>query len=120
MILVGFLILCLGVIKCMLNYPNNHYLSYNFGMVFSEILGGFDAPGTGDDYEVGKWELFFATQIYLAVIAMNSLIAILGDSFDKVQSDLKSYDYLQKVDILISLNRKVHFRNKDLKDMRYI
>ena len=94
MLLVGFFILSFGLTKSMLDFPNNHNLFYEFGMTFAEILGGFDAPGTGEDYEPGKWVLFCFTMTYVMVIAMNSLIAILGDSFDKVQSDLMSYDCL--------------------------
>ena len=94
MILVGFLILCLAIVRAMLDYPHNHTLFWEFGMVFSDVLGGFDAPGTGDDYQPGKWAVFLIGMIYILVIALNSLIAILGDSFDKVQSDLKSYDML--------------------------
>ena len=78
----------------MLDFPNHHDMAYEFGMGFSEVNGGFDAPGTGDDYEPGKWIIFTISLTYLSVIALNSLVAILGDSFDKVQSDVKSYDCL--------------------------
>jgi hypothetical protein len=97
MMLVGFLIFSFGLIRSMLDFPNNHDMSYEFGMMFSDILGGFDAPGTGDEYQPGKWVAFCLSLTYIMVIAMNSLIAILGDSFDKVQSDLRSYDSLQKI-----------------------
>ena len=94
MILVGYLIFSLGILRAMRDYPENNSLAFEFGSSFSDILGGFDAPGTGPDYKPGKWEVFFISQIYIAVIALNCLIAILGDSFDKVQSDAKSYDML--------------------------
>lgn len=87
--------------------------------MFSDILGGFDAPGTGEDYEPGKWLIFIFSMTYLMVIALNSLIAILGDSFDKVQSDLRSYDCLQKIELLIEFNLKFP-QYRESVDMKYI
>ena len=38
------------------------------------------------------------------VVALNTLIAIIGDSYERVQNDRESYDALQRVELLDELN----------------
>ena len=66
------------------------------GLVFSEAIGGFDAPGTGKDRVVTAWLVFILLQIITSIIVLNTLIAILGDSYDNVQNDAIAYDMRQK------------------------
>lgn len=47
------------------------------------------------------------------IIALNTLIAIIGDSFDKVQEDKNSYDGLMKVGLLDEINELLMLTNWD-------
>ena len=50
------------------------------------------------------WIGFLMLQIVTNIGVLNIFIALIGDSFDKVQNDRKSYDALQKVRLLEELN----------------
>jgi hypothetical protein len=57
--------------------------------------------------------------IYVNLIALNSLVALMGDAYGKVQSNAEMYDLLMRLDILMRLNRKM-VNNRQDKNMRYI
>ena len=54
------------------------------GLVFSDSLGGFEAPGVGEEKVITAWLIFLLLQIITTIIVLNTLIAILGDSYDNV------------------------------------
>jgi hypothetical protein len=55
----------------------------------------------------------------LFLVVMNILIAILGDSFDKVQNDKNAYDTLEKIKLLLETNY-IYVWNRNKMDVRYI
>ena len=66
--------------------------------VFLEALGDFTAPNKDDtpvsSLRMNKWIVFLLLQMGTNIVALNTLIAIIGDSFDKVQNEKESYDAL--------------------------
>ena len=62
------------------------------GLVTVDALGGFDTPGVGADHKTGEWVIFLMLQIITNIVVLNTLIAILGDSYDNVQNDAVAYD----------------------------
>jgi hypothetical protein len=88
-------------------------------LVFAYTLGGFEAPATGKDAKTGAWVLFIIFMFITNLIALNTLIAILGDKFDEVMAEKHLYDMREKIVLLIELNDLFIF-NRDKKDMIYI
>ena len=80
----------------------------HLGSVFLAALGDFTSPNTEDTPEtskrMNKWIVFLLLQMVTNIVALNTLIAIIGDSYDRVQNDKESYDALQKVELLDELN----------------
>jgi hypothetical protein len=54
------------------------------GLILVQALGEFDQPSTGSDAIAGQWFMFIITAFFSNLIVLNTLIAILGDSYDKV------------------------------------
>jgi hypothetical protein len=88
-------------------------------LVFAEAMGGFDAPATGMDAKSGVWVLFIILLFITNLIALNTLIAILGDKFDEVMAEKDLYDMREKIVLLNELNEFYLF-NEDKEDMVYI
>jgi hypothetical protein len=42
--------------------------------------------------------------LVITIIAMNTLIALIADSYDKVQNNSQKYDFLKKLELLLELN----------------
>lgn len=63
-------------------------------------MDGFD----GNEYELLLWGLFFGCTILLSIVLLNTLIAIMGDTFGRVQEG-KDAAFLREVCSLISENR---------------
>ena len=71
-------------------------------MVFADSLGGLFIPLANPDDQAGgfnarlpDWTNFLFLQLLTSIVALNTLIAILGDSFDEVQNDLPKNDTLR-------------------------
>ena len=75
------------------------------GRVFSETLGGFDMPGVGLEKKVGSWIIFIMLQLLTNIVVLNTLIAILGDSYDNVMNEQNRYDMKMKIELLQELNQ---------------
>lgn len=60
--------------------------------------------------------------IYINLIGLNSLIALLGDSYGKVQSNFDMYDIVLRLGLLIDLHQSYYFGrlNKDMKFIHFI
>jgi hypothetical protein len=87
-------------------------------IVFADALGGFDVPASGKDAKTGAWALFLILMLITNVIALNTLIAILGDKFDEVMADKHLYDMREKIVLLNELS-DFYYWNKNKKDMKY-
>ena len=76
--------------------------------VFKDSLGGFSAPEKDTIKDLGErfvyWVLLILLLIASAIIGFNSLIAIIGDSYERVQSEKAFFDAVQKFAILNELN----------------
>lgn len=57
------------------------------GLVSTEALGGFEVPDVGEKKETAVWLIFIMLQIVTSIIVLNTLIAILGDSYDNVMNE---------------------------------
>ena len=76
--------------------------------VFLEALGDFERP-TRDNIpvtflRVNAWMIVLLLQLITNIVALNTLIAIIADSYERVQNDRESYDALQRVELLDELN----------------
>ena len=114
-----FLLFQFGLIKSQLNFPDKNSIIGNTGIVFGEILGGFDTPGVGEEYVYGVWPIFVIMMIYVNLIGLNSLVALMGDAYGKVQSNAEMYDLLMRLAILMTINQ-IYVFNRENKDMKYI
>jgi hypothetical protein len=68
--------------------------------VFSYALGGFSAPEGYEESKppiVARWINFLLLQFLSSIVALNTLVAILGDSFGKVMEGFIVYDTLKKI-----------------------
>ena len=55
------------------------------GKVFSDTLGGFETPGVGPNRKDGAWLIFIAQHLITGIVMLNTLIAVLGDSYNTVK-----------------------------------
>lgn len=76
------------------------YLVERMGLVFVDSLGGFDTP----ESHLVAWAIFLLLQIITNIVVLNTLIAILGDSYDNVQNEQVAYDTKQKIELLSEMN----------------
>ena len=80
----------------------------NLCLVFLEALGDFSAPNASETpypfKRFNKWLVLLLLQVITNIVALNTLIALIGDSFEKVTNDIESYDALKKVDLLDEVN----------------
>ena len=90
-------------------------------------MGGFSAPDKDTFKDLGVryvfWTLFTLLLIASNIIGFNSLIAVIGDSYERVQVDKAFYDAVQKFKVLRELNDNYLFlnRNKEIKaDPRFV
>ena len=74
-------------------------------IIFNESLSVPDIP---EDDEAGlryaNWILILYLLLVSTIIGFNTLIAIIGDSFDKTQLESRYYDAVQKFALLNELN----------------
>jgi hypothetical protein len=77
-------------------------------IVFTDTLGGSGFPENGDDepedeYDgkfnkrVPLWIHYLGVMIFTNFVTLNTLIAIIGDAYDKVMSDLQRYEAETKI-----------------------
>ena len=82
-------------------------IEYGLG-VFLEALGDFERPSIENTPQplirFNVWIMFLLLQMITNVVALNTLIAIIGDSYERVQNDRESYDALQRIELLDELN----------------
>lgn len=61
---------------------------FTTGNLFAYTMGAeFEAPATGADSIPGNWIVFIIMKFIITLVVLNTLIAILGDSFDQVKTD---------------------------------
>jgi hypothetical protein len=89
-------------------------------LVFFKALGAFEPPPTGTERVSGFILMLMFLMLVTNLIGLNSLIAILGDSFDKVMNAQKLYDLREKNVILLELNEFFRKWNKDKEDFKHI
>lgn len=90
MIITIYILYVFGAIKqfqALINGDESMTLLEQTGTALSETLGGFDTPEVGDDKVVGAWLIFIMLQIVTNIIVLNTLIAILGDTYDNVMTE---------------------------------
>lgn len=63
---------------------------YSFLYSYNTALGNFDTAGFSTDDEVLIWILWFIHTISILIIMLNLVIAIMGDTFGKVQETRKA------------------------------
>ena len=91
------------------------YLFEQIMTVFADSMGGLYHPSEGPMEEFASrmpgWFIFVTLQLIVGLVALNTLIALMGDSFDHVQSNNDMYDLRTKVELLLELN-DIYFWNK--------
>ena len=86
-----------SILKTMsLEYPNRPGFDWNYatrmGNTLAVSLGFGDDPSSFDVVQPGDWFVFIAIMFTMNILILNTLIAILGDSYEKVQMDKKVYE----------------------------
>lgn len=95
----------IAIVSNLTYYPICENLAITTGHIFAETLGAeFESPPVGNDFIPGAWTVFIIMKFIITLVVMNTLIAILGDSFDQVKTDQNAYDTLQIIDLLLELN----------------
>lgn len=106
--IVTYIIYIFGVVYLFLIYMKGELIMVNLveqmGVVFAETLGGFENPKVGPEKEPGVWFIFTMLQIIINIIVLNTLIAILGNSYDIVMNEQNAYDMRLKIELLLELN----------------
>jgi hypothetical protein len=111
-------------------YPG-YDLSFTYltGSIFSKTLGFGDSPierldgfkeGDGDYVHKGEWIVFILAMASISILIMNTLIAILGDSYDKVVSAKKAYETEEKLSLMTELNILFTTFQSDLGQKKWI
>ena len=103
--ITAYMMFSIAVVTNLISYPESENILITTGNLFAYTEGAeFDAPPTGDDYAPGKWAVFIIMHFIITIVVLNTLIAILGDSFDQVKTDQTSYDTREIISLLLELN----------------
>lgn len=73
-------------------------------LIFAKSLGAYDTPETGEERKTGAATLFYVLNFVTNLVSLNSLIAILADSYEKVRNDENVYDMREKIELLSEIN----------------
>ena len=91
MVIAIFVTYVFAVVSLYQSYMSQEVVEIHFleqmGVVFSDTLGGFEVPGVGTKIKHGAWMIFIMLQTIMNIIILNTLIAILGDSYDNVMNE---------------------------------
>ena len=118
LIIVAYICYVFGLVKSVLSIgaQDKDNLLEMVLNVFGESLGGFEAPSKETIEDIGIrnvfWVHFTLLLIFSMIIGSNSLIAIIGDSYERVQVDKSFYDAVQKNKMLRELNDNFLLLNK--------
>lgn len=83
-------------------------------------LGDFDTENyLKHDYQVFFWIFFFLTTVLIQIVLLNLLIALMGDTFDKVQ-EIKEQAQLKEVCRIMSENWYFLKQSTMFKKVKYI
>lgn len=82
-------------------------------------LGSFDTDGFGTDDEALIWVLWFINTLIILIILLNLVIAIMGDTFDRVQ-ETQEATMLQEFAAIMRENEFMFDRMGVFKDTRYV
>ncbi|CDW78608.1 wd-40 repeat protein [Stylonychia lemnae] len=69
--------------------------------VYRLILGDFDTTNFGEKYVVIVWMFFMLATLFLIIIMLNLLIAIISDTFERVQGQAKQRMYKEFAQLII-------------------
>ena len=76
-------------------------------------LGDFDFDGFGYDYVASLYVLWFFGTFVIQIIFLNMLIAIMGDTFDKVTEKRQQAALYEKIQILDDYIDLIRINEKD-------
>ena len=76
-------------------------------------LGDFDFDGFGYDYTASLYVLWFFGPFVIQIIFLNMLIAIMGDTFDKVTEKRQQAALYEKIQILDDYIDLIRINEKD-------
>lgn len=62
-------------------------------MVYELVLGNFDTENFGETNYLLMWIFFMGASIFLIIVMLNLLIAIISDTFERVQGSQKQRMY---------------------------
>jgi hypothetical protein len=120
LLITGGMIVAFAIIKAFLKIGEDEVAFYDqLGVDFAYTMGGWDSPDVGEERTPGAWTVFFVLIFITNLIVLNTLIAILGNSFDNVMTDGIVYDMREKIALLLELH-DFQVWNRDKVDNRYI
>lgn len=82
---------------------------------FEILLGGYEDPENGPHYFV-----FIVMLIITLIVLLNMLIAIMGDTFGRVQSNTVVYDYRERLSVNIDLESLIYVCAKNKRKYYHI
>lgn len=81
----------------------NHDYTFRLFKGYELLLGGYEDPENGPHYV-----MFVVLSIVAIIVLLNMLIAIMGDTFGRVQSNTVVYDYRERLSVNIDLESLIY------------
>lgn len=82
---------------------------------FELMLGAYESPENGPEYLV-----FIVMAMLMLVVLLNMLIAIMADTFSRVQSNTEVYDYRERLEVNIDLESMIYVCKKKKRNFIHI
>lgn len=95
--------------------------NFFFALIFSYRmgLGDFDTSGFGTKDEILLWILWLVNTLTILILLLNLVIAIMGDTFDRVQESAENSS-IQEVAQMMMMNKIVLNKRKFNRNSKYI
>lgn len=98
--------------------PNSFITSFSMSFIYSYrlSLGDFDTDAFEDSYNtITLWVLFIICSMFTAIIMLNMLVAIMGESFNRVNEQSECQRVREHLQLIVEndflIDRKKHFGN---------
>lgn len=63
-----------------------------------------------DDYSVFEWLAFVIASLFIPLVLFNLLIAIMGDTYDRVQTNAKCVDLQQQAELVLEIESLMYWK----------
>ena len=105
LIISAYSTIAFGYILMLMAYSTNDFFSF-FTLSYFINLGNFSFP----TYDAVQWTCFLIATVINPIVMMNLIIAIMGDTYDRVQEGKEVADYKEQASIILQLEMLYIFR----------